>query len=104
MMDYRNIDFHPDARDHEALSRRLSDYDRQELQRQMDGVIDPEDRPPGRPRIELDPSLARQVQAARQSGESQSSVTRRYGAVGGFSRWWLLRAERSGRLDQLAAG
>ena len=104
MLDYRNIDLHPDARDHDALSKRLRDYDDQQLQRQLESVVEPEDRSPGRPRIELAPPLAREVQAARRAGESQSSVTRRYGHIGGFSRWWLIRAERSGLLDQMAAG
>ncbi len=104
MLDYRQIDFHPDAKDPAALSQRLRAYDQDELHRRLDSLGDWDDVPVGRPRTELDPQLARTILTALESGQSKSSVARRYGRIGRFSRPWLVSAFKDGRLHQMAAG
>ena len=106
MVDYGDIQFHPDALDPGGLSRRLHEFDQSQAQcrlGELDDWVDCEV-PPGRPPKEVPSSAAAQLQQALDNGHSYRAVETRYRPQFGVTRSWLQRNYTNGNLLRMAGG
>lgn len=101
MLDYQDIQFHPEALNPAGLSRRLAEYDQADLDRRVAASDDwtGYDNPPGRPPNAVPAKMARLMLDALE-GHSIRAVARKFGV----KKSWLCDVHRDGRLQQMADG
>lgn len=106
MLNYRDIQFHPDAHDPAALSKRLNEFDQADTNARLDQLDDWDDceSPRGRRPKSVPSSAADQMQRALDNGRSVRAVESRYRPQFGVTRSWIHRNYRNGNLQRMAAG